>query len=723
MPRGTIVVLLVLLALALAAWLLLGVEGAKAPAPPLGNARDGAEDAPGDVELAAAGLAGGRKDAPGATTRGVRLGPWAVAVLVEGPDGSPVADARVLVRATRGRFEAGPFPGPDLAQARTGADGRAHVGELPAPEVILLVTAKGFAPRALQVSLPPPGTQPPTHRVRLWPPGTVLQIVVHAQDGTPVPRAAVFVHDGSYDTALHPPPVFTDSLGNAEAPLGLWHRFAVLVHAPGYLAFRTAGATSTLSASESLDIALQTAREVSGRLVASAPLRVPPDVILTPWTPDASPANPRTAWVEQAPDADGRFRVWASPDEAEGGLKLAINSPSHGPLGAHDIDLSEPTTNLRLDLTPALRRLGKHTLFVEHADGRPARGLLIETLVSLTNGGRFQVSGVLDDIGRAELPWPPDAEELDTLVVRDGHGVRHQLRAEDRIDGVWSLRTYGTAHGFVAEADGSRPEHAVVGFYPGGIQDVWRFQASEQRGFWRPCDARGEFTCIGLEPGRYYVLAGSSSAELPPALEGFPVIEVKAGEVTEVGTVTLPARRVVSGRVRDAGGRAVPGIRVFATVQVPRGTVWSAQDETDEEGGFRLEIGREGRLRVFGSDPRWKEPYIRSRVDPEVPIEITLADTPLVVVRFQRRTPPDGASAKLCLSPVGAPQTHTVGGTIISQELRVHLPANLEPDTAYEAWVECGEYLGDITALPTDLSGPGPHVVTMWTRLPEDDDE
>lgn len=113
---------------------------------------------------------------------------------------------------------------------------------------------------------------------------------------------------------------------------------------------------------------------------------------------------------------------------------------------------------------------------MEHADGRPAIGLVIEVPVYLASGGRLQLRAVLDDIGHAELPWPPDADEPDTLAVYDALGIRQQLGSQDKADGVWSLRPYGAAHGFVAASDGSRPESAVVGFYPAGGQPFWQFR-------------------------------------------------------------------------------------------------------------------------------------------------------------------------------------------------------------------------------------------------------
>ena len=714
--------LLVLLAAGLAAWLVLGGSERTSGQRQLIDSAVSADVGDAAPLLGSASLAGDGASTAEAAALQARLGPWVASLLVEGPDGTPVVGAQVTARSTVEAFALAPHQGRDVARARTGVDGRVHLGALPTPTLTVLVTAPGFAPRSLSLELPQPGSEAPVHRVRLWPPGTVLHVVVHAQDGTPLSGAEVLAH-GSLGDIHRPPPLFTDAAGRAELALGMWRDLEVVVRAPGYLQFRTSTIAWTLGDVESLDVTLQRAREVSGQLVANPPHHVPADVTLSIWTRDVTPAESTGAWIEKGLGDQGRFRIWASPDESQAGLKLAAASASHGPLGVFEIDLTKPTTQLRFDLTPALSRLRTQAVYVEHADGRPAIGLVIEVPVYLASGGRLQLRAVLDDIGHAELPWPPDADEPDTLAVYDALGIRQQLGSQDKADGVWSLRPYGAAHGFVAASDGSRPESAVVGFYPAGGQPFWQFRPAELRGWWRPCDARGEFTCAGLAPGPYYVMAGASTAERAPSLEGLPQIDVKAGEVTEVGTVTLAPRRIVSGHVRDARGKPVAGLEVYALVATSRGQTWAGRDETDQDGAFQLPIAQEGQLRVGGNDPRWKQPYVRSSVSPEVPIEITLTDTPLVVVRFERRTPPDGAAATLCLSPVGEPQTHAVRGTIFGHELRVQLPANLEPETAYEGWIECGDYLGDITPLPTDLSGPGPHVIKMWTRLPEDDDE
>lgn len=723
-PRGMIVVLLVLLAAGLAAWLLVdsGASGVRQghlgeDATPLEDERtDGSLRTP---DLAAQGTAVASPHAGTATP-----GPWGLPVIVEGAGGSPLAGARVEVRRTQSLLFEPNQEGCVLATGRTDAQGRAFLADLSTPGVELNVTADGHAPRTLLVSLPSPGVQPAPTRVRLWPPGTTLHITVRSVEGEPLERARVFIYDSRRGMGRHQQLLLTDASGEASAPLGPWRRFHVVVQRPGFGSILSGGDVGTLEASARLDIQLAPAQEVSGRFVAQPPYRVPPDLSFRAGRAPPEAAATSSTWTEVSPEDHGRFRVWwvRAPEQTTG--RIALFSRSYEALGGFAIDLTQPTTDLELDLTPQLRDAGSVAVEVQYPDGRPAAGLAVQVDRVRTRGPIGLTPGVLDAQGRAELPWPKDLDPPTSVAVFDNQGIRHHLRAEDRVEGVFRMRRYGTAHGQVTAADGARVPEAVVAFYPqSDVTDGWRYMNASQVGMWQACDAQGEFRCAGLAPGHYHVVGGANASEVTTTLAGTPVIEVKAGETAEVGVVRLQPRQLLRGRLRDADGQPVPGVFVVGTVQAAGGEPWIGRDESDEEGAFELPLAHLGHISVYVSDPRWPQPYEADLVEPLQPLELVLAATPVLVVRFQRRTPPDGASAKLCLSPVGAPKTHTLGGTIFGHELRVRLPANLEPDTAYEGWIECGDYLGDVTPLPTDLSGPGPHVMSMWTRLPEDDDE
>ncbi|MEZ6009219.1 MAG: carboxypeptidase-like regulatory domain-containing protein [Planctomycetota bacterium] len=221
MPRGTIVVLLVLLAAGLAAWLVLGGSERMSGQRELIDSAVSADVGDAAPLLGSASLAGDGASTAEAASPQARLGPWVASLLVEGPDGTPVAGAQVTVRSTVDAFALTPQQGRDVARARTGADGRVHFGALPTPTVTVLVTAPGFAPRSLSLGLPQPGSEAPVHRVRLWPPGTVLHVVVHAQDGTPLP-VLKSSRTARSATSTDRRRSSTDAAGRAELALGMW---------------------------------------------------------------------------------------------------------------------------------------------------------------------------------------------------------------------------------------------------------------------------------------------------------------------------------------------------------------------------------------------------------------------------------------------------------------------------------------------------------------------
>ena len=100
-PRGMIVVLLVLLAAGLAAWLLVdggasGVRNAQLSEDATTLADERADGSLRTPDLAVQGTA-----AAGAHARTPTPGPWGLPVIVEGAGGSPLAGARVEVRRTQ----------------------------------------------------------------------------------------------------------------------------------------------------------------------------------------------------------------------------------------------------------------------------------------------------------------------------------------------------------------------------------------------------------------------------------------------------------------------------------------------------------------------------------------------------------------------------------------------------------------------------------------------
>jgi hypothetical protein len=103
------------------------------------------------------------------------------------------------------------------------------------------------------------------------------------------------------------------------------------------------------------------------------------------------------------------------------------------------------------------------------------------------------------------------------------------------------------------------------------------------------------------------------------------------------------------------------------------------------------------------------------------PLDVRLAQPPLLVLRFTLRTPADGLPVEVEYSPLGAPLSHRTRGTVFDGVLRTRLPLGMDPDVPYEAWAKCGRMVGDLTPLPTDLAAREVVEVDMVMRLPEDD--
>jgi len=528
----------------------------------------------------------------------VVLGPPArTEVRVEGPDGAPVAGARLNVQQIKSEPMPVPEPLGDLAERATGPDGVAVLDAFGPEEVGSVdVIAKGFGiqPRWLDPARPGP------KRVVLRPVVTLRGRLV-PEGADPAAAKGWRIRAWTYEQGEGGR---NETIGYGDATTDDQGRYRIGELAPGslQLTIKPPGASDLLPDLANLrrveegrdndrDIPLRRTSTVTGRVLERGNGKpvVGMDVHLI-RRDNAGSATVKT-------DADGRYtfrsiagkaHVWA-PRAAPG----YVGSPG---LNRDDIVIPEPPGRVDLGAVELLRAAPVRGE-VRDEGGRPVAGAAASgawsgaTPLGNSGGsgsaktdaqGRFVLDGVAPGAkvmltarlrDRATLaPTPADAgaeaPAILTIVPRATVAVA------GRVLGPVGLPVQGAEirlHSRRIKEDQSNPfgnqvtleGYAQIRTGPDGTYRTPKELDREGREY------RAEITADGFHPGKI----------------GW--VPVGPGDVLELPGLTLRrslTSRVVAGRVVDAEGRPVAGTSVFQAGDGPRRTIATA----DDAGRFRL---------------------------------------------------------------------------------------------------------------------------------------
>jgi hypothetical protein len=539
-------------------------------------------------------LSARRDDAIGGPVR-VAIGPGAEPVVIRLREGARL-NVRVTAEVDGGAVEGAAVELRELGTptAVTGKDGVATFRGLGAGWSVVTARAAGFAPRSALASIGGPGShQDVTVALRR---GAAIAGKVVDEAGAPVKAAYVTLREAS--SAF--------SLGGGDATVsGDDGAFAFTTvaagsytiaardgeHAPGTSEIVTVDGITAVSG---VTVVLTTGGAIRGRVVtrqhAPAPFAAvevaPSDVGgMAAWTGFGPSTRRVTAddhgRFEMKGLPRGRVRVRAETDEAASAIT--------------DVDLGAQAVVDQLELVLDVE--GTIAGIVVDAKDDPVAEAQVSAIADL-----------FDAAGEARLE--DFAFSGFTATTTDGGGqfrIRglpegaYRLRASRTGAigaGIWGTegtkaRTGDTAvrivlpapggiEGRIAFADGTAPERALIG--------VGVLPAAPTRD--------GAFAVHDLPPGRYDVrVRGPDFAEL--IHRG---VEVQAGAITDVGTLTVERGRRLTGRVVDAGGTPVGGARVIAGEMLVSEGGAGGNPAIEDEMGLRTAISQpDGSFAIQGA--------------------------------------------------------------------------------------------------------------------------
>ena len=640
-------------------------------------------------------------------------------IQVESPDGRPLPGARVEVTPAPRDMLLTWFATEPTRGGTTGPDGVVRDLSMPWPTSLVRVHARGFPPYVGQHRAHARDAARTPALIRLERVRTALTVHVRRPDGSPAENARIEVYDLGQGWPPRPSLITaTTKEGACTLALGARSSLRLDVLAAGYQRWTMDLSASQLAGSSALHIDLAPGRRFAARLVAQPPEHLPPDLRLEVLD-GVHPSRAGLSWIADGPDDMGRFEGWTHerPD-----IQLRVWSPTRGLHASYTLPLAGRDEEPEIDLTAALAAWTPAEVFIRDPKGRPATGGRALSTVALPVGREsVQVTGDVDDHGRARL-WMPSGTATPTNVSLIADGAFQVLRPDEHDATVWHMAPSGSLEGRVTEADGRVPEQAFVALHRVDASTERSVQPLDSTDGCAQCDAQGRFLIHGLLPGSYELRAANTSGS-GSFTGGSPTVnDVVAGGTTSAPTLALPPRTVVRGVVECEAG-SVAGLRV---------SLYSCDDErprlyadtrTEEDGSFQVELARLALVQVTVWDSRTSQQHVIDLATAPSPVRVELLPARLVSLRFEGSLPPDGTPAQFCMCPVGGSRCYASRTSVIDHGVRVVLPSTLSLTDAYEAWIECGDYLGDITPLPTDLSGPGPFEVRMRVRLPEDDED
>jgi protocatechuate 3,4-dioxygenase beta subunit len=236
-----------------------------------------------------------------------------------------------------------------------------------------------------------------------------------------------------------------------------------------------------------------------------------------------------------------------------------------------------------------------------------------------------------DEQGRYRLAGLPETDPVELNVFATGFGrVEREGVTPGERDVDFTLTPAGRVTGRVRLPSGEVPlefsAEAIVESEGQGFRAFSRRRGSSAAGD-RFSTPEGDFTIENVQPGKYTVRARGAGW----AATHVSGVEVRASEVTDVGTLVLEKGITLRGRVITTGGTTpVPGAAVQAsppkTLRIPFGGDGSAVlAESGLDGGFVLEGLPAGALTVKADHPEYSSTELNVQVDAETePEEVVL---------------------------------------------------------------------------------------------------
>lgn len=537
---------------------------------------------------------------------------------VEGPDGQPVAGARVRVKIIAPSFAAPPAELAARVEATTDADGRATLDALSGEQVAQVeveADGLGLQPRYFDPPLAGP------RRVTLRPAGSLEGRFV-TDDGRPLHNWKV-----SATTQVN------DEAGGGSGPAGRTEvvplaedgsfRFPALAAGaldlwvnwpegpdPEVMPDWPQGMTLHAGRANRVEIPVRPAATITGVIRERGSGAPVPGVTLHLVRPgESSSANMTT-------DAEGRFTYRSLPGQAR--IWISDVPPTHvrAPAAFRDeFEVPAPPGQVELPPVELARAAPPLQGIVRDAAGAPVAGATIEGNWSLVEqgagigssvqatadaAGRFTVRGIAPDAQVALTARSGDLATLEPVAAWGGQGAEVALT-------VVPGRLVALA-GRVVARDGTPLAGAAVRFQArtrrdGQIQD-WRSLSFDQRS-WVYTGPDGTFRTPG-EPRREgveYQAEAVAGGYLRLQSPWTPAPE--AGDVVRLPALALrraAGERVVAGRVTDNAGAPLTGARVLQRGDGPRPT----EATTDADGRFRLPGVAGGRALVVAEAPGFR---------------------------------------------------------------------------------------------------------------------
>ncbi len=634
---------------------------------------------------------------------GVRLvlaAPGRGAVLVAGPDGKPIAGARVVpVRLAR-EGSSLPEPMARLASAVTDGGGRAVVeGFQPEELVEVRVEAPGFGAQVRDFRGPDGLAGVGTKAVHLRAVGRVEGRVT-AADGTGAgPVAGLTVRVASMADGM--------TVGLATARTDDAGRFAVEAIASGTVAARV----ETRAGSPDLPARVARRRLDPGQ-VARVEIPLRRGVRVFGRVRDRGDGRPvagaRVAVVSSGPvgpiavasDASGRFEAFVPAGQATHRV-LRVPEPYLAPpefLGPRPVVVPAAIAGFELPPIELTRGAEVRGLVVDAA-GRPAPGARVEATWTMIDGRsrvpRKAVATAAPDGSFVVGAVAPEAELALTASAGDASTVAPTpARASDRRAARLTVVEVDAVapSGRVVDADGRPMAGATV-----RIDALDRSPAGSIAGGERldldglATDADGRFQGPRkLRRGREYraaaVADGHASARSRPwptpigAVLAFPDLVL----ARDAGPVAL------SGRVLDRRGRPVAGAAVWASAQGPA----AIPATTPADGTFRLEGLAAGRSFLFASRHGYR--FAGRVVDPS---RGAVAGADVTLTALDEAPEPPGPARPVAAAAAGAGLARAVlapyadrvlgGGDHATRARTLELLARVEPGRVL-AWIATG---------------------------------
>jgi beta-lactamase regulating signal transducer with metallopeptidase domain/protocatechuate 3,4-dioxygenase beta subunit len=210
-------------------------------------------------------------------------------------------------------------------------------------------------------------------------------------------------------------------------------------------------------------------------------------------------------------------------------------------------DLSPEMPRVTISLEPGVTITGR----VLDPDGKPVVGATVAPArsgkgVSLTGDTRYSVA--TNKNGAFSVVLPPSDDRLYNIIVHDGEyqqwrhwangvGPVIKTQAGQKIDNIeLRLNRPGAIRGRVVDKEGKPVAHVYVQTTAtDGLENNYYNPATRS-------DKEGKFELPFVRPGKQLLHGWMLVGDQAKDTEGFPVVEVKAGETTDAGDVFIPSQ-------------------------------------------------------------------------------------------------------------------------------------------------------------------------------------